>query len=80
MKPTIISRPLFSSSPFLANAPKSRGPAALLFLAYMLFAWIPENRLTAQNPTSQDSFDPEAIHYRIEFHEAAIQSSSVYCS
>lgn len=80
MKPTLISRPLSSNSPFLANAPNSRGPAALLFLAYMLFAWIPENRLTAQNPTSQDSFDPEAIHYRIEFNEAAIHRAQVAVS
>ena len=80
MKPTLISRPLSSSSPFLAKTPKSRGPAALLLLAYLLFAWLPENRLTAQNPPSQDSFDPETIHYRIEFKEPAIHRVQIEVS
>lgn len=80
MKPTLISCPLSSSSPFLANAPKSRGPSALLLLAYLLFAWLPENRLTAQNPPSQDSFDPETIHYRIEFKEPAIHRVQIEVS
>ncbi|MFM7928712.1 MAG: hypothetical protein ACKO9Q_13465, partial [Pirellula sp.] len=80
MKPTPFSSSPICCLPFLTNDPKTKWPATLLLLAYLLFAWLPENRLTAQNPTSQDSFDPETIHYRIEFKEPAIHRVQIEVS
>jgi len=61
MKPTILCRPLY-----LPSTPRLNGIATLLLLAHLLLPWLPENRLSAQNPTPKDSFDPETILYQVE--------------
>ena len=75
MKPTILCRPLY-----LPSTPRLNGIATLLLLAHLLLAWLPENRLSAQNPTPKDSFDPETIRYQVEFNEAAIHRAWISVS